>query len=73
MMNNTIQAGQILTARSAFDYNAVFQANVISRKGQFATVYNGAKVCRVKVKIDDRGEFVMALGRYSFAPVFRCN
>ena len=72
MSNNTIQSGQILTARSAFDYDTIFQANVIGRKGQFATVYNGTKVCRVKIKSDDRGEYVMALGRYAFAPVFRC-
>jgi hypothetical protein len=72
-MSNTIQAGQILTARSAFDYDCVFKANVISRNGQFATVHNGTKVCRVKIKSDDRGEYVMALGRYSFAPLFRNN
>lgn len=72
-MSKTIQAGQILTSRSVCDYDAVFQCNVLTRNGQFATVYNGIKVRKVKVKTDDRGEYVMALGAYSMAPIFRAK
>lgn len=69
----TIQAGQTLTARSACDYNCIFSVTVIDRKGQFATVQERAREPnRVKVRIDiDGNEYVMALGTYSMAPIFR--
>jgi hypothetical protein len=70
----TIQPGQTLTARSACNYDCVFSAHVVARKGQFATVttaMNGTK--RVKIHNDGETEFVFALGRYSMAPVFRAR
>lgn len=68
---NTIEAGQVLKARSACDHNCVFEASVLERKGGSVTVRAEGTVRRVKIRSDDRGEFIFALGRYSFAPVFR--
>jgi hypothetical protein len=70
-MTNTIQAGQTLKARSVCDYDCIFSAQVIERKGDFVTVKSQGKVSRKKVMADDRGEYVYALGKYSMAPIFR--
>ena len=67
----TIQAGQRLTARSVCDYECIFTADVLDRKGAFATVKAQGSTRRVKVFTDDSGEYIFALGRYSMAPVFR--
>lgn len=69
--NTTIQAGQKLTARSVCDWECVFTADVLDRKGAFATVKAQGITRRVKVFADDSGEYIFALGRYSMAPVFR--
>jgi hypothetical protein len=66
-----IQAGQKLTARSVCDCQCVFTADVLDRKGTFATVKAQGIARRVKVFADDSGEYVFALGRYSMAPIFR--
>ena len=70
-MNNTIQAGQTLKARSVCDNDCIFSAEVIERKGAFVTVKAQGNVSRKKVMIDDQGEYVFALGKYSMAPIFR--
>ena len=70
-MTNTIEAGQTLKARSVCDYDCIFSAQVIERKGDFVTVKSQGKVSRKKVMADDRGEYVYALGKYSMAPIFR--
>ena len=44
---------------------------VIERKGSFVTVKAQGNVSRKKVMIDDQGEYVYALGKYSMAPIFR--
>ena len=69
--NHTIKSGQILTARSACDYDCIFQAEVIERKKSFATVFIHGTTRRVKVMSDDSGEFIYALGKFSMAPIFR--
>lgn len=68
-----IQAGQTLKARSVCDYNCVFSAEVIERKGGFVTLKSQGLIRRKKVMTDDRGEYVYALGKYSMAPVFRSS
>lgn len=71
-IQNTIQAGQTLTARSIGDHDCIFKVEVIERKKNFATVKAMNAVKRVKIYLDDDGaEFIFALGRYSMAPVFR--
>lgn len=69
----TIQAGQTLTARSACDSACVFSAEVLERNGSFVRVRAEGIERRVKVSADERGEFVLAMGRYSMAPVFRAR
>jgi hypothetical protein len=69
----TIQAGQILKARSACDQNCIFEVKVLARKGAFVTVKAEGIVRRVKVMNDSEGEFVFAMGRYSMAPIFRAS
>ena len=67
----TIEAGQTITARSICDYNCIFSAKVISRKGNFVTLSMDGEEIRKKVKTNYNGEeYVMALGNYSMAPSF---
>ena len=70
-MTNEIKSGQVLTARSACDYDCIFSVKVLDRKGSFATVEAHGEAKRVKIRSDDRGEYVFALGKYSMAPIFR--
>lgn len=69
--NSTIKAGQTLTARSICDYECVFTAEIIERKGNFATVKAEGATRRVKIYNNGDGEFIYALGKYSMAPIFR--
>jgi hypothetical protein len=69
--NKSIEAGQILEARSVCDYDCVFSVEVIERKGSFVTVKAMNEVKRMKVHADSRGEFIYALGKYSMCPIFR--
>lgn len=69
--NSTIKAGQTLTARSICDYECVFTAEIIERKGNFATVKAQGETKRVKIYNNGDGEFIYALGKYSMAPIFR--
>lgn len=69
---NTIKAGQTLTARSICDYNCIFTAKVIERKNSMVTVIVNGEKKRCKVKVGyDGGEYIMAMGTYSMAPVFK--
>lgn len=71
-IQNTIQTGQVLIARSICDHDCIFKAEVIERKNNFATVKAMNAIKRVKIFLDEDGtEFIFALGRYSMAPVFR--
>ena len=68
----TISAGQTLKARSVCDYETIFTAEIIERKGSFVTVKAMNSTKRVKVNKDSEGnEFIYALGKYSMAPIFR--
>jgi hypothetical protein len=71
-MTATIKAGQTLTARSACDYECIFTAEVLERKGAFVTVKaQGNTRRRVKVMNLGDGEFIYAMGKYSMCPIFR--
>lgn len=67
----TIKAGQTLTARSVCDYECVFTAEVLERKGAFVTVKAQGNTRRVKVMNLGDGEFIYAMGKYSMCPIFR--
>jgi hypothetical protein len=67
----TIKAGTILKARSICDYECIFTAEVLERKGQFATVKAQGNTRRVKIYNTGEGEFIYALGKFSMAPIFR--
>lgn len=68
---NTIEAGQTITARSICDYHCIFSAKVISRKGNFVTLFMDGVELIKKVNTNYNGEeYVMALGSYSMAPAF---
>ncbi len=70
--NGRITAGQTLTARSVCDQDCIFSAEILARKGNWATVRALGETKRVKIHHDEREqEFVFALGRYSMAPTFR--
>jgi hypothetical protein len=67
----TIKSGQTLKARSICDHECVFTAQVIERKGSFATVKVQGNTKRVKVMNDGDSEFIYAMGKYSMCPIFR--
>lgn len=70
--NTTIEAGKVITARSIGDWDCIFSATVISRKGNFVTLDLRNEIVRKMVKKDSNGnEYVLALGNYSMAPMFR--
>lgn len=75
MTTNTkrIEAGQTLTARSVCDHDCIFTANVISRSGSMALVKCEGREKRCKVYERDGEEFIMPMGRYSMAPVFKAR
>lgn len=67
-----IEAGQVLTARSAYDHDCVYRVAILKRVGWWAWIRGEGREQRVKIYADAEGrEFIMALGRHSFAPVFR--
>jgi hypothetical protein len=71
-MNSTIQAGQVLTARSICDYECIYEVRVIERKGSFVKVETMHGLKRVKVQADYMGrECIYAHGKFSMCPVFR--
>jgi len=72
-MINTIQAGQVLKARSVCDWDCIFSVVAVALKRTFVTVKAQGNVSRKKVMIDDQGEYVFALGKYSMAPIFRAS
>ena len=68
----TINPGDKLTARSIGDYDCVFVAEILDRKGKFVTVKAIGNEKRVMVRADSDGdEYIFALGQYSMAPVFK--
>lgn len=68
----TIKSGDKLTARSIGDWNCVYVAEILGRKGKFVTVKADGREKRVMVRTDHEGnEFIFALGQYSMAPVFK--
>lgn len=73
-MEATIKAGQILKARSGGDYDCVYTAEILDRKGAFVTVKSeGREPKRMKVHTFGEGEFIYALGKHSMCPIFRAT
>ena len=67
----TIQKESILTATSVCDSNCKWTAKVLERKGNFIIALVGGQIVRKKVKSFDGEEYVMLLGTYSMAPIFK--
>jgi len=67
----TIETGMTLKARSICDHECIFTAEVLERKGQFATVKAEGVTRRVKIYNRGEGEFIYALGKFSMCPIFR--
>jgi hypothetical protein len=67
-----IQANTTIKAISICDSNCIFSAYVIERKGEWVTLKMDGKTFKKKVKKGyDGTEYVLALGSYSMAPVFK--
>jgi hypothetical protein len=66
-----ITTNSILKATSICDSNCIWIANVIERKGNFITAKIGNEIMRKKVKVWNDEEYVMLLGNYSMAPMFK--
>lgn len=68
----TIKINTTISARSICDYNCIFTAYVIDRKGEWVTLLMDGKTIRKKIKRSfDGSEYVLALGNYSMAPAFK--
>ena len=68
---STIQAGQVLKARSVGDYDCIFEILVISRTAKTALIEDRRDERRkTKIHRDERGEYLRP-DRWSFAPTFR--
>lgn len=67
-----IEAGQVLEARSAVDYDTIFRARVLDRKGSFVTVLTDLdqKPRRVKVRVYNGEEYIRP-DNYSMAPIYK--
>ena len=72
-MANSIKANTTLTSRSIGDYNCIFSLNVISRKGNFATINYMNKTKRTKVYTDREGNEFLQPDKYSMSPIFRAT
>jgi len=73
MTNAIITPGSVIKAKSICDSNCIFEAEVLTRKGDFVTlqVKGYKEITRKKVKVGfDGKEYVLALGNYSMAPAF---
>jgi len=68
----TVKAGQTLTARSACDYDTIFECKVLSRTKSMATVLinREEKRCKIYVMNDGSCEYIKPMGSYSMAPIF---
>ena len=69
----TIKPNTTLTARSICDYNCIFTLNVISRKGNFATINYMNQTKRTKVYVDFDGTEYLQPEKYSMSPIFRAT
>jgi hypothetical protein len=67
----TIEKNTILTATSVCDSNCKWTAKVLERKGNFIIALIEGEIVRKKVKVYDGEEYVMLLGSYSMAPIFK--
>jgi hypothetical protein len=68
----TIQSNTTITAKSICDFNCIFTAYVVERKGDYVRLQMDGKTFSKKVKKSfDGSEYVLALGSYSMAPAFK--
>ena len=69
----TIKENTRLTSRSICDYNCIFELQVISVKGSFATIKYQGVVKRTKIYKDSEGNEYIRPDKYSMAPTFKAN
>lgn len=67
----TFQPGTTVTARSICDYECIFTCDIIARTPKTATVLVMGKEKRCKISQDSESEYMLPMGRYSMAPIFR--
>jgi len=72
-MTTTIKPNTTITAKSVCDSNCIFSVKVLDRKNDTVTLqFNNEAPFKKKVKKSyDGSEYVMALGTYSMAPMFK--
>ncbi len=69
-MTNTIKSNTTLTSRSICDHNCIFSLEVISRKGNFATIKYMNQTRRTKVYSDRDGNEYLQPDKHSMSPIF---
>jgi hypothetical protein len=68
-MSTQFEIGTVYQARSACDYQCVFEYEVVGRSAKFITIAHGGDTKRVGIKSGPNGEWAMPSGSYSMAPV----
>lgn len=70
---NKFEVGMIYSTRSIGDSNCIWSYIITSRTEKFVSLkdVDSDESTRCKIKIDDRGEYVLPQGRFSMCPVLR--
>ncbi|MDP8173145.1 hypothetical protein QJU93_07215 [Pasteurella skyensis] len=66
------EIGKTYYARSACNYNCIFEITILKRTAKTVTIFDDADQCerRVKIHKDESGEYITPYN-YSMAPLFR--
>ena len=68
----TIKENTTLTSKSICDSECVFKVNVLTRKGNFATIKNfTGETKKTKIYSDSEGNEYLQPEKYSMSPIFR--
>jgi hypothetical protein len=68
-----LKPGATLYARSAADYDCVFQVEIVSRTKSMAVARVRGRLKRLKIHTHNGTEGVYAHGRFSLAPFFSAD
>lgn len=70
MNSKTFETGKTYSMFSPCDQDCVWTYEVIARTAKTVTLkpVDGDKLIKCRISVDDRGEYVKPLGRYSMSP-----
>lgn len=68
---NKFKVNQELKTRSICNSDSVFTATVVKRTDKSVTIQIDSEQKRCKIHLNDDGEFIYPMGKYSMCPIFR--